>query len=69
MAKISVLLSDAEEERFTAYCREKGFKKSTLVVRLIREHLDREGYANQRTLVLGDDTGPRRRPVSGRRRE
>lgn len=51
--KISVLLTDAEEERFDAYCREKGFKKSTLAARLIREHLDREGYAVQRTLSLG----------------
>ncbi len=53
MPKISVLLTEAEEERFDAYCREKGFKKSTLAARLIREHLDREGYAAQRTLSLG----------------
>jgi hypothetical protein len=51
--KISVLLTDAEEERFDAYCREKGFKKSTLAARLIREHLDREGYAVQRALSFG----------------
>lgn len=51
--KISVLLTDAEDERFDAYCREKGFKKSTLAARLIREHLDREGFAAQRSLSLG----------------
>lgn len=55
MSKISVLLSDAEDERFTAYCQEKGFKKSTLLVRLIRDHLDREGYAKQRFLALNAD--------------
>jgi hypothetical protein len=62
LAKISVLLSDVEEERFTAYCREKGFKKSTLVVRLIREHLDREGYASQPSLALGGNGEATRRP-------
>jgi hypothetical protein len=69
--KMSVLLSDVEEERFTAYCREKGFKKSTLVVRLIREHLDREGYASQRSLALGgnnDATQHSGRPPAKRRR-
>ena len=47
MSRISVLLTDAEEARFAAYCEERGHKKSTLVARLIREHLDREGYAMQ----------------------
>jgi hypothetical protein len=50
MPKISVLLSDAEDQRFDAYCHDKGFKKSTLVVRLIREHLDKEGYGAQGSL-------------------
>ena len=45
--KISVLIPANDAKRFEAYCREKGFKKSTLIVRLIREHLDREGYASQ----------------------
>ena len=54
MSKMSVLLGPEEEERFAAYCREKGFKKSTLVARLIREHLDREGFASQRALPLGE---------------
>jgi len=47
MAKVSVLLTDAEEERFGAYCEEKGYKKSTLVARLIRDYLDKEGYGIQ----------------------
>lgn len=42
--KISVLLEDAEAARFAAYCKEKGFKKSSLIARLVREHLDREKY-------------------------
>jgi hypothetical protein len=50
VAKISVLLTDDEEARFCSYCKEKGHKKSTLIARLIREHLDREGYASQTKL-------------------
>jgi hypothetical protein len=42
--KISVLLSDVEYERLDAYCRDRGYKKSTLVARLIRQYLDMEGY-------------------------
>lgn len=37
--KITVLLSPEEFRRFTAYCQEKGYKKSTLIVRLIKMHL------------------------------
>lgn len=44
MQKISVILSTAELDRFNSYCTEKGHKKSTLIRRLIREHLTREGY-------------------------
>ena len=47
MAKISVLLTDAEDDRFGAYCDQKGYKKSTLIARLIRDYLDKEGYGIQ----------------------
>lgn len=43
-AKITVLLDDEEFARFDAYCRERGYKKSTLIARLIRQFLDLEGY-------------------------
>ena len=43
-AKISVLLDDDEFARFDTYCRERGYKKSTLIARLIRQFLDLEGY-------------------------
>lgn len=49
-ARVHVLIPDTEAERFDAYCKEKGFKKSTLIVRLIREHLDRERFAAQRDM-------------------
>lgn len=43
-AKISVLLDDEEFARFDTYCRERGYKKSTLIARLIRQFLDLEGH-------------------------
>ena len=42
--KVTVLLSDEEFERLDNYCRDRGFKKSTLIARLIRQYLDMEGY-------------------------
>ena len=45
--KISVLLDSEEFERFDAYCRERGFKKSTLTARLIRDHLDQSVFDGQ----------------------
>ena len=45
--KISVLLSDVEYARLDAYCHDRGYKKSTLVARLIRQYLDMEGYGGQ----------------------
>ena len=45
--KISVILSESEAEIFGAYCKANGFKKSTLIARLIREHLMREQFAVQ----------------------
>ena len=37
--RISVLLDSEEFDRFDAYCQQRGFKKSTLIARLIRDHL------------------------------
>jgi hypothetical protein len=57
-SKISVLLSDAEYERLDAYCRDRGYKKSTLVARLIRQYLDMEGYGATSAFTPGG-RGPR----------
>lgn len=51
-ARVQVLIPDNDAKRFAAYCRTKGFKKSTLICRLIREHLDRESFQAQQELVL-----------------
>ena len=48
--KISVLLDHEEFNRFQAYCEDHGFKKSTLIARLIREYLNTENFAMQREL-------------------
>jgi hypothetical protein len=42
LVKISVLLASTEARRFGTYCKQKGYKKSSLIARLVREHLDEE---------------------------
>lgn len=51
---IQVLMSSAEAERFDAYCREKAHKKSPLIARLVREHLDREGFRTWQAGMVRD---------------
>ena len=51
-SRIQVLMTREEAERFERYCLERGYKKSTLIARLIREHLDQEKYRTQRELLL-----------------
>jgi hypothetical protein len=46
--KVTVLLSDEEFDRLDSFCRERGYKKSTLIARLIRQFLDMEGYGGGR---------------------
>jgi len=48
--RVQVLMPEEEARRFEDYCRERGFKKSTLIARLVREHLDHEGYGSQPAL-------------------
>lgn len=57
-SKISVLLPPDEADRFGAYCLERGYKKSTLIARLIREHLDSEQFRLQGALFK--ERGPRK---------
>lgn len=48
--RVTVILSDEDAEVFEAYCEQKGHKKSTLINRLIREHIENSGYKHQRGL-------------------
>ena len=48
--RVTVILSDEDAEVFEAYCEQQGYKKSTLINRLIREHIENEGFKHQRKL-------------------
>jgi hypothetical protein len=56
-SRVHVLIPPPEAERFEAYCKAKGHKKSTLIVRLIRDHLDRERFETQQDLLRAVDRG------------
>lgn len=66
MTRVVVLLKNGEGKRFEAYCEAKGHKKSPLIVRLIREHLDKEGFATQRGLFDPSDP-PKQKQAKGAR--
>lgn len=42
--KVSVILCPEEAERLSKYCQKFGYKKSTLIARLIRQHIDQECF-------------------------
>jgi len=50
--KITVLLDPAEFAQFDRFCSEHGFKKSTLLVRLLREFLEREAATQDGPMPL-----------------
>lgn len=57
--RIQVLLTPQDARRFEDYCRDRGFKKSTLIARLLREHLDREGFPSQPDLFSLTESRPK----------
>ena len=57
--RVQVLIPREEADRFAAYCREKGFKKSPLIARLIREHLKAEAFNPQPDLFNREKQGPK----------
>lgn len=42
--RVQVLMRPGEAAAFKRYCEDRGHKKSTLIARLVRDHLEREGY-------------------------
>ena len=54
LVRVQVLMPKAEADRFEFYCREKGYKKSPLIARLVREYLDRENFNPQPDLFNRD---------------
>jgi len=65
MSKITVLLPAKEFARFDTYCGERGFKKSTLIARLIREYLDTERFPLQGSLDLSGPSDNESKRVRG----
>ncbi len=59
--RIQVLMSPDEAERFEDFCRERGFKKSTLIARLIRDHLEQENFKPQKELFEASANGRKAR--------
>jgi len=55
--RISVILPEPDSTRFQAYCDQNGYKKSTLICRLIREHLENENFALQFDMKLDHQAG------------
>lgn len=60
-SKVTVLLDDDEFARLDQFCEAKGFKKSTLISRLIRQHLDRAGFPSQSPLPFPEAPARRSR--------
>ena len=54
LVRVQVLMPRPEADRFDAYCREKGFKKSPLIARLVREYLNKETFNPQPDLFNRD---------------
>ena len=48
--RVTVILKDDEADVFATYCERNGFKKSTLIKRLIREHIENSGYRHQKDM-------------------
>lgn len=67
-SKVTVLLSEEEFARLDAYCTERGFKKSTLLARLAREHMNDEGFETQMEMFERRPEKPASREQSKRRR-
>lgn len=42
--RVQVLMQPQDADLFERYCADRGHKKSTLIARLVREHLEREGF-------------------------
>lgn len=61
MKSITVKLEEDIYKEFDRFCREKGYKKSGLLVFLLKEHLQKEGYPIQaKRKTKGDSYGTKK---------
>ena len=58
LVRVQVLMPRPEADRFDAFCRKKGYKKSPLIARLVREYLDRETFDPQPDLFSREHREP-----------
>ncbi len=54
--RVTVILTDEDGELFDAYCEQNGHKKSTLINRLIREHLESSGFKHQKDFFINNQS-------------
>lgn len=54
--KVSVLLTETEFTQLDNLCHLKGYKKSTLIARLVREFLDQNRFQITDSLTNGNRT-------------
>ena len=47
LVRVQAMMPGSEASRFDSYCREKGFKKSPVIARLVGQYLDRETFKPQ----------------------
>jgi len=57
-ARVQVLLPLDDADRFNAYCSKHGYKKSTLIARLVRDYLDRENVKKPRKVRVAPAPEP-----------
>lgn len=48
--RVTVILTQEEGEAFQLYCERYGFKKSTLISHLIREHIKNSEFTDRREI-------------------
>ena len=48
--RVTVIFNETDGEVFEAYCKKNGFKKSTLINRLVSEHIKNSDFRFQKEL-------------------
>jgi len=55
--RITVILNSDDYDRFDRFCEQRGYKKSTLIARLVREHLLEERFEQQVSMGFEGERG------------
>ena len=57
--KITVLLDHEDFHEFDRFCRENGFKKSTLIARLLKDFMTQTAKSKDKPMPLFEPAGTR----------